>query len=106
VTNPMPDLGKLRDAIDQILSKHKLQRSQIGFVPSEDGIPDVVMLTMRVNKDIFLDPSELDQKQFDQSFEQLVSNLQIESKLDDKIEQAKREIQDAVNDWFNSDDDN
>lgn len=102
--NPMPHLGKLRDIIDEVVKRYGLERTQLGFIPSEDGVPDMVSIIFKVKKEVFMSDFELDQQKFDKSFDDLVSGMQLHDKTQDKMEKAKNELQQVFYDWLDDDD--
>lgn len=93
------DLQKLRNHIDTIASDLHITRTRFAFCPAERGEQnDTIELVFEITVDALLTPEQRDQRNVDDEFSKLISGF--EDPTESKIEAAKEELKDHLDDWF------
>jgi hypothetical protein len=90
--NPMDEIKKLRDAIDNALSDLDLERVTFTMIPGENGQQDSVGMIFKISPRAFL---TAEQKDIDSTFDDLISGL-----VDDPDQDRLNEVKNMISDWM------
>jgi hypothetical protein len=96
--NPSSDLQKLRSRIDQIAKSMNLIRTQLFFIPAENGESDQLNLMFKLTPDALMSDEEKEKRKIDSEFEALTASVTDDT--EDKLEQARKEAKDHLDEWF------
>ena len=97
--DPLEQLHKLRDAADRAAMNVGLKRIEFAVIPGEDGRPDIVMATFKIDPSVLMSIQELEQSEYDSSFDDLIKNFDgpPPDPRKEKMDKMKEELEKELN---------
>lgn len=110
MTDPLDDVIKLRNAIDQILAKHHLTRKNFNLIPKDEEanppVPSHINLFVRIEPEAILSEQQREQMKYDSSFSALVEgfNAPETTGVNEMLQQRINEVKELLDEGWADDD--